>query len=162
MDDPIEINRRTWDERAGIHARDSTGDYGLERFRAGDSSLHAIEDAELGDLSGKHVLHSQCHIGRDTLCLVRRGAIATGLDFSGAALGVARRLADETGLGEPLELVDQGRRLIDGVRIGVGVKVPALLAEKLIGSEVATPLQRSAAHGLAARRPGRTGCCFAG
>jgi hypothetical protein len=38
------------------------------------------------------------HIGRDTLCLVRRGAIVTGLDFSSAALNVARRLSDETGL----------------------------------------------------------------
>jgi SAM-dependent methyltransferase len=32
------------------------------------------------------------------LCLVRRGATATGLDFSSAALNVARRLSDETGL----------------------------------------------------------------
>src|SRR5262249_59932797 len=48
--------------------------------------------------TGKRVLHLQCHIGRDTLCLVRRGAVATGLDFSAAALEVARRLADETGL----------------------------------------------------------------
>src|SRR5262249_54213792 len=40
----------------------------------------------------------QCHIGRDTLCLVRRGAVVTGLDFSGPALDFARRLAAETGL----------------------------------------------------------------
>jgi 2-polyprenyl-3-methyl-5-hydroxy-6-metoxy-1,4-benzoquinol methylase len=60
--------------------------------------LHEIEAAELGDISGKRVLHLQCHIGRNTLCLVRRGAIATGLDFSNAALDVARRLSRETGL----------------------------------------------------------------
>src|SRR5260221_14352960 len=95
----VETNRRNWDERAGIHARDATGDYRLDRFRAGEDALHAIEAAELGDISGKRVLHLQCHIGRDTLCLVRRGAVATGLDFSAVALGVARRLADETGLG---------------------------------------------------------------
>jgi SAM-dependent methyltransferase len=98
MADPIEINRRNWDERATIHARDTTGDYMLDRFRAGEDALHTIEAAEIGDISGKRVLHLQCHIGRDTLCLVRRGAIATGLDFSGAALEVARRLAEETGL----------------------------------------------------------------
>ena len=98
MTDPVEINRRNWDERAAIHARDSTGDYMLDRFRAGEDALHVIEAAELGDISGKRVLHLQCHIGRDTLCLVRRGATATGLDFSAAALGVARRLSDETGL----------------------------------------------------------------
>jgi SAM-dependent methyltransferase len=98
MLDPIDVNRRNWDERAGIHARDTTGDYRLDRFRAGEDVLHEIEAAELGDISGKRVLHLQCHIGRDTLCLVRRGAVATGLDFSAVALEFARRLAHETGL----------------------------------------------------------------
>src|SRR4029077_6841306 len=98
MVDPIDANRRNWDGRATIHARDTTGDYMLDRFRAGEDALHAIEAAELGDISGKRVLHLQCHIGRDTLCLVRRGAVATGLDVSAAALSVARRLGDETGL----------------------------------------------------------------
>jgi SAM-dependent methyltransferase len=98
MVDPIDANRRNWDERATIHERDTTGDYMLDRFRAGEDALHAIEAAELGDISGKRVLHLQCHIGRDTLCLVRRGAVATGFDFSGVALDVARRLSSETGL----------------------------------------------------------------
>src|SRR5271155_2645733 len=98
MIDPFEVNRRNWDERASIHARDSTGDYMLDRFRRGEDALHEIEDQELGDIKGKRVLHLQCHIGRDTLCLVRRGAVATGLDFSSAALRVARALAEETGL----------------------------------------------------------------
>jgi hypothetical protein len=79
MADPIDINRRNWDERAAIHARDTTGDYMLDRFRAGEDALHTIEAAELGDIGGKRILHLQCHIGRDTLCLVRRGAVATGL-----------------------------------------------------------------------------------
>src|ERR1700754_3383705 len=96
--DPIEVNRRNWDERAAIHARDTTGDYLLERFRAGEDALHAIEAAELGDIAGKRVLHLQCHIGRDTLCLARRGAVVTGLDFSLAALDIARGLAAETGV----------------------------------------------------------------
>jgi 2-polyprenyl-3-methyl-5-hydroxy-6-metoxy-1,4-benzoquinol methylase len=98
MADPIEINRRSWNERAAIHARDATGAYGLDRFRAGEDMLHTIEAAELGDISGKRVLHLQCHLGLDTLCLARRGAVATGLDFSGEALNVARGLAEETGL----------------------------------------------------------------
>src|SRR5262245_5390348 len=96
MTDPIAINLRNWNERARIHARDATG--ALDRFRAGKDALHPIEAAELGQVCGKRVLHLQCHIGRDTLCLVRRGARATGLDFSGEALRVARSLAEETGL----------------------------------------------------------------
>jgi SAM-dependent methyltransferase len=114
--DPIDINRRNWDERAGIHARDATGAYMLDRFRAGEDALHPIEAAELGDVSGKHVLHLQCHIGRDTLCLVRRGAAATGLDFSAVALDVARRLAEETGLNARFVqgTVDDAPRLTPG------------------------------------------------
>ena len=78
MSDPVDINLRNWDERAIIHSRDTTGDYMLDRFRAGEDALHEIEAAELGDVTGKHVLHLQCHIGRDTLSLARRGAIVTG------------------------------------------------------------------------------------
>ena len=116
MTDPIEINSRNWDERATIHARDTTGDYMLDRFRAGEDALHTIEATELGDISGKRVLHLQCHIGRDTLCLVRRGAVATGLDFSGAALDVACRLAEETGLKATFVqgTVDEAPRLTPG------------------------------------------------
>lgn len=116
MNDPIEINRRNWNERAIIHTRDTTGDYMLERFRAGEDALHSIEAAELGDIAGKRVLHLQCHIGRDTLCLVRRGAIATGLDFSHEALQTARALAKETGLDATfvLGLVDEAPRLTPG------------------------------------------------
>ncbi|SRR6266568_1419668 len=98
MTDPIDINRRSWDERAAIHARDTTGFYTLDRFRAGESALHGIEAAELGDVRGKRVLHLQCHIGLDTLRLARLGAVVTGLDFSGAAVEAARRLSEETEL----------------------------------------------------------------
>jgi 2-polyprenyl-3-methyl-5-hydroxy-6-metoxy-1,4-benzoquinol methylase len=98
MADHIKINLQNWEERAVIHARDTTGDYMLDRFHAGEDALHAIEAAELGDICGKRVLHLQCHIGRDTLSLARRGATVTGPDFSGSALNVARRLSAETGL----------------------------------------------------------------
>jgi SAM-dependent methyltransferase len=116
MTDPIEINRRNWDERVAIHARDATGDYMLDRFRAGEDALHDIEAAELGDIAGKRVLHLQCHIGRDTLCLVRRGAIATGLDFSEPALTIARQLVRETGLAATFVqgTVDDAPRLTPG------------------------------------------------
>jgi SAM-dependent methyltransferase len=116
MSDHIQINRLAWDERASIHARDTTGDYMLDRFRAGEDALHAIEAAELGDIRGKRVLHLQCHIGRDTLCLARRGALVTGLDFSSAALDVAKRLSEHTGLKADFVqgTVDQAPRLTPG------------------------------------------------
>jgi SAM-dependent methyltransferase len=116
MADPFEINRRNWDERAAIHARDTTGAYMLDRFRAGEDTLQAIEAAELGDVAGKRVLHLQCHIGLDSLSLARRGAIVTGLDFSAAALKVARSLAEETGLAAHFVqgLVEQAPQLTPG------------------------------------------------
>ena len=116
MTDYLDINLRNWEERAVIHARDTTGDYMLDRFRAGEDSLHEIEAAELGDICGKRVLHLQCHIGRDTLCLARRGATVTGLDFSKSALSVARRLSEETGLKADFVLgtVDQAPNLTPG------------------------------------------------
>jgi 2-polyprenyl-3-methyl-5-hydroxy-6-metoxy-1,4-benzoquinol methylase len=116
MTDYVDINRRNWDERAAIHARDVTGDYRLDRFRAGEDALHAIEAAELGDIFGKRVLHLQCHIGLDTLSLVLRGAVVTGLDFSGAALTIARRLSDKTGLKANFVegTVDQAPKLTPG------------------------------------------------
>lgn len=116
MTDPIEINRRNWDERATIHARDTTGFYALDRVRSNEDRLHSIEAAELGDISRKKVLHLQCHIGTDTLRLVRLGAIVTGLDFSAEAIRAARRLADEAGLKADFVegRVDEASRLAPG------------------------------------------------
>jgi len=116
MTDPINVNRRNWDERVAIHVRDTTGFYTLDRFRAGESPLHGIEAAELGDVRGKRVLHLQCHIGLDTLRLARLGAVVTGLDFSGAAVEAARGLAEETGLKADFVqgTVDEAPRLTPG------------------------------------------------
>ena len=46
MTDHFEVNRRNWDERAVIHARDTTGDYMLARFRAGEDALHRLWEAD--------------------------------------------------------------------------------------------------------------------
>jgi SAM-dependent methyltransferase len=89
----FESNRINWDERARVHAVDATGAYNLEAFRSGETSLHEIELAEIGDVRGCRVAHLQCHIGLDTLSLARMGAEVTGLDFSPVAIAAARRLA---------------------------------------------------------------------
>jgi hypothetical protein len=96
MTDHVEMNRRNWDERAAIHARDSSGDDMLDRFRAGEDALHVIEATELGDISGKRVQHLQCHIGRDTSCLVRRGLVMPGL-VPGIRVFTARHKEDVDG-----------------------------------------------------------------
>lgn len=93
-----ESNRRMWDERAAVHRADRTGFYAIETFRRGGDVLMPIEAGEIGDIKGQTLLHLQCHIGLDTLSLARRGAVVTGVDFSGEAIATARGLAAEMGL----------------------------------------------------------------
>jgi SAM-dependent methyltransferase len=92
------MNRANWEERALIHARDTTGFYRIAEFRAGADTLTSIESGELGDVSGLRILHLQCHLGLDSLSLARRGARVTGLDFSSNAVSFARELASSTSL----------------------------------------------------------------
>ncbi len=87
------LNRANWDERVAVHLR--PGGYDLTPLRAGRGRLNAIEEAELGPVSGLRVLHLQCHFGKDSLILASRGAEVTGLDFSGTAIETARSLAAE-------------------------------------------------------------------
>ena len=94
----VEANRLAWDERAAVNLRDATGFYAINRFRAGEDLLMEIESREIGDVAGKRLLHLQCHLGLEALCLARRGAIVTGLDFSETAIAGARALVAETGL----------------------------------------------------------------
>jgi SAM-dependent methyltransferase len=95
-DRSFRINRARWDELVGIHLR--SPDYRVAEFRAGEDHLHPIEAAEIGPIAGRRLVHLQCHFGLDTLCLARRGAAVTGLDFSPAAIAAARALAEETGI----------------------------------------------------------------
>ncbi|MYQ42043.1 Methylase involved in ubiquinone/menaquinone biosynthesis [Streptomyces sp. LamerLS-316] len=98
-DDWREVNRARWDERVPIHA---AGDYyDLDAFLAGRDVLRGFELAEVGDVTGKTLLHLQCHIGLDTLSWARRGAAqVVGLDFSEPAVEVARGLAGSLGLSQ--------------------------------------------------------------
>lgn len=90
------VNRQFWDEVAPHHAASSF--YGVAAFVAGADSLGDIELAEVGDVTGRDVVHLQCHLGLDTLSWARHGARVTGLDFSAESLRVARELAVRTGL----------------------------------------------------------------
>lgn len=112
----LAANRALWDERVAIHRRDETGFYAVETVLAGGDTLGAIEAAEIGDLRGLRVAHLQCHFGLDTICLARRGATVTGLDFSPAAIAEARTLAAACGVTAAFVEGDvhDARSLIDG------------------------------------------------
>lgn len=91
-------NESLWDAWTAIHV---TGPfYDLEGFRAGGVRIRPYEVEMIGDVTGKSLLHLQCHFGIDTLSWARLGARVTGADLSPAAIEVARSLADELGFPE--------------------------------------------------------------
>ncbi|HET9158253.1 MAG TPA: class I SAM-dependent methyltransferase [Myxococcaceae bacterium] len=90
------LNRASWNARTPVHLRSRF--YELEAFKAGKSSLKAVELEQVGDVRGKSLLHLQCHFGQDTLSWARLGARVTGLDLSDVAIAAARALASELGI----------------------------------------------------------------
>jgi 2-polyprenyl-3-methyl-5-hydroxy-6-metoxy-1,4-benzoquinol methylase len=91
--DYIHINKTSWNKKVAIHLESAF--YDMDSFRKGKSSLKAIELNLLGDVSGKSILHLQCHFGQDSISLSRMGAEVTGVDFSDQAIAAARDLATQ-------------------------------------------------------------------
>jgi SAM-dependent methyltransferase len=106
LDDYLKANLQSWDEAVGLHVGSQL--YDVAGFKAGKTSLSEIELDELGPLihEGTTLLHLQCHFGLDTLSWARRGAIVTGVDFSGEGIRTARALADDVGLSERATFVE--------------------------------------------------------
>ena len=91
-----DLNRAFWDERVPIHTASEF--YDVEGFKAGREPLEDFELEAVGDVSGRSLVHLQCHFGRDTLSWARHGARVTGLDFSAPAIEAARALAADIGV----------------------------------------------------------------
>jgi ubiquinone/menaquinone biosynthesis C-methylase UbiE len=92
----FEANRLLWNEKTTVHLKAAF--YEMDKFMAGGDLLKPEELEALGDVSGKTLLHLQCHFGQDTLAWARRGAVVTGIDLSDEAIDQANRLKDELGL----------------------------------------------------------------
>lgn len=91
MKDYLDINRQTWNDKVSVHIHSDF--YNQQAFLNGKSSLNDIELALLGDVSGKRILHLQCHFGQDTISLARMGATTVGVDFSDKAIETAQGIA---------------------------------------------------------------------
>ncbi len=95
-----DANQRIWNEWTRHHIRSAF--YDVAGFTRGErtrrASLDVIEQAALGDVAGKSMLHLQCHFGLDTLFWARQGARVTGVDFAEEAIREARTLTAELGL----------------------------------------------------------------
>ena len=101
MDKAKQNNLDLWQQFVDINSESEF--YRLKEFKAGENSLHALEQEELGEVNGKSLLHLQCHFGMDTLSWARLGAQATGMDFSPKAIDLARSLSTELKL--PAEFI---------------------------------------------------------
>jgi ubiquinone/menaquinone biosynthesis C-methylase UbiE len=91
-------NQRLWDAWTKVHVEGTH--YDVAGFREGGSRLRPYEVAALGDVTGKTLLHLQCHFGLDTLSWARLGATVTGVDFSSASIAFARELATDLGFSD--------------------------------------------------------------
>lgn len=72
--------------------------YDVPGFIGGKSSLNTIELGLLGDVSGKSILHLQCHFGQDSLSMSRMGAEVTGIDISDVSINSAQQLSEQIGV----------------------------------------------------------------
>ena len=88
------INRTSWNNRLEAHLNSEF--YDVKSFLDGRSSLNQIELDLLGDVSGKSILHLQCHFGQDSISLARMGAEVTGVDLSDKAIDKAKEFAQAT------------------------------------------------------------------
>lgn len=89
----MQANQRQWNVWAPLKAKSAFHD--LDGFRRGGVRIPALEREEVGDVSGKSLLHLQSHLGIDTLSWARLGCEVTGVDFSSEAVTIARSLAAE-------------------------------------------------------------------
>ncbi|PQJ23000.1 bifunctional 2-polyprenyl-6-hydroxyphenol methylase/3-demethylubiquinol 3-O-methyltransferase UbiG [Tenacibaculum sp. SG-28] len=89
----FDTNKTTWNKRISVHLKSPF--YNVEAFKSGQTSLNSYELDALGDVTGKKLLHLQCHFGQDTLSWSRLGANCTGIDLSDQAIAKAQELAEE-------------------------------------------------------------------
>ena len=123
LDHHARTNRDSWDARVAAHA--ASPDYAVEELVADPdrvSDVVAYDRPRMGDVTGRSLLHLQCHIGTDTVSWGKLGATVTGLDFSEPAVAVARDLASRCGLDDArflVSTVDDAVAALDGERFDV-------------------------------------------
>ena len=120
-----DANKELWEQWTSFKC--TPGFQQVEAFMRGEDHLQDFEIEELGDVSGKTLLHLQCHFGLDTMSWARRGARSTGVDFSPKAIELARTIAKDSELdatfvcSDVLELPDNLDGKFDIVYTSFGV-----------------------------------------
>ncbi len=86
----VEQNRKAWNLLSKDHY-----EYFRNKFKEDSYKLNPIVSKELGEISGKKILHLQCNTGADTIMLAKMGADVTGVDFAPDNIHYAKKLAEE-------------------------------------------------------------------
>lgn len=97
----FEKNKNSWNRRTSVHVESEF--YNMRAFLNGENTLNAPELELLGDVSGKSILHLQCHFGQDSISLARMGANVTAVDLSDASIQQAKKLSEQ--LNVPVEFI---------------------------------------------------------
>jgi SAM-dependent methyltransferase len=104
----IETNKNSWATVAKDH---------YESFRKTlsrvESTLSEVQQEELGDISGKNLIHLQCNTGADTISLARMGAEVTGVDLVPENIYYAQKLAEEFEIHDAKFIVSDVLKVMD-------------------------------------------------
>jgi SAM-dependent methyltransferase len=87
-------NKQGWDGLAATHYQN----YHIDKLLSRTPLLNNLIRSEVGDVTGKSLVHLLCHIGTDTLSWALLGAQVTGIDISPRSLKYARLLARQMGI----------------------------------------------------------------
>jgi len=89
----IESNKHAWGQISEDHYS-----HFKKTLLDGSHRLNKYIQSNLGDLSGKKIIHLQCKTGADTILLARMGASAVGVDLVPDNILYAQKLANDLGV----------------------------------------------------------------
>jgi len=89
----IEANKTAWGSLSKVHYERC-----IKTLKENRCNFSRIIEKELGDISGKSVIHLQCNTSADTVLLAQKGAIVTGVDLAPENIFYARKTAQELGV----------------------------------------------------------------
>jgi SAM-dependent methyltransferase len=89
----VEANKAAWGSLSKVHY-----EHCKKALLEKKCSFSSIIEEELGDISGKTVIHLQCNTGMDTILLAQKGAVVTGVDLSPDNIFYARKMSAELGI----------------------------------------------------------------
>ena len=89
----IEANKVAWGQLSKTHY-----EHYKKAIQENNHKFSEIIENELGDISGRTVIHLQCNTGADTVLLAQKGAIVTGVDLVPDNIYYAKKMSDELGI----------------------------------------------------------------